>query len=101
MLRKIDAMHHYYGYGSGKCANCPHFSETIWDRKYFKCLVYGASRSEATDWRKGYPACGLIDKPFPDDETRIVDRIVRAKEIEQPLPGQCTIDEMLRGDLDA
>ena len=27
MLRKIDAMHHYYGFGVGICANCPHFAK--------------------------------------------------------------------------
>jgi hypothetical protein len=94
-MRKIEAMHHYYGHGVGFCKDCPHFSEKIYSRTYFKCLVYGDSASEATDWRKSYVACGLIDKPFPDDERRVVERIVARKQEDQPLPGQMTIDDIL------
>lgn len=91
MLRKIDAMHHYYGFGVGICANCPHFAKKRYDRTYHKCLVYGDSNGEATDWRCGYPACGLIDKPFPEDEIRIVKRIFRNKNDNEPVPGQISI----------
>lgn len=98
-IRKIDAMHQYYGYGAGYCQDCPHFVEKLWARKYFKCKVYGDSASEATDWRKGYIACGLIDKPFPEGERRVVDRIVYRKETEQ-LPGQISIDDLKGGVMD-
>ena len=91
-VRKIDAMHKYYGYGSGMCENCPHFCRKAYDRTYHKCLVYGDSNSEATDWRCGYTACGLIDKPFPEDETRIVTRIVAKKVDDKPLPGQIAME---------
>ena len=91
-LRKIDAMHKYYGFGSGRCENCPHFRRKVYNRTYYKCLVYGSSNSEATDWRCGYTACGLIDKPFPEDETRIVTRITASKKEEEPLPGQIRME---------
>ena len=91
-VRKIDAMHKYYGFGSGRCENCPHFKKKVFDRTYHKCLVYGDSNSEATDWRSGYNACGLIDKPFPSDETRIVTRIIASKIDNDPLPGQIAMD---------
>ena len=90
MLRKIDAMYDIYGKGVGICGNCPHFIERIWDRKYFKCGVYGDSHSESTDWRKNWAACGLIDKPFPKDEYRIVYRLSR-KRAEQPVEGQISL----------
>lgn len=92
LLRKIDAMYHYYGIGVGRCEDCPHFRKKIWDRTYHKCTVYGQSNSEATDWRKGYTACGLIDKPFPEDETRVVYRVLAVKE-NKPLDGQISIFE--------
>ena len=95
-LRKIDAMHHYYGFGSGICENCPHFLKKVYDRTYFKCLVYGDSNSDKTDWRCSYTACGLIDKPFPEDETRIVYRIIPKRE-EKPIDGQITFDELMTG----
>jgi hypothetical protein len=91
-LRKIDAMHKYYGFGAGKCENCQHFRRKVFDRTYHKCLVYGDSNSEATDWRCGYAACGLIDKPFPEDEIRIVERIEREKVDDGPLPGQIAME---------
>ena len=94
-VRKIEAMHKYYGYGSGRCENCPHFRRKVYDRTYCKCLVYGNSNSEATDWRCGYTASGLIDKPFPEDERRIVARIIASKKEEEPLPGQIRMEELL------
>ena len=92
-LRKIDAMHHYYGYGSGICKECPHLADKGWAGKhFFKCLVYGDSNAESTDWRAGYTACGLIDKPFPEDERRIVERIIITRKEEKPSPGQMAMD---------
>lgn len=90
--RKIDAMHHFYGYDSGFCRECPHFVERKYDRTYFKCSVYGTSHSAATDWAKSYIACGLIDKPFPADETRIVTRVSKVKEDNEQLPGQIAME---------
>lgn len=95
VLRKIDAMHHYYGLASGRCENCPHFSEKRYSRTYHKCLVYGDSNSEATDWRRGYQACGLIDRPFPEGDARIV-KMITANRDDEPLPGQMSIfDEVI------
>lgn len=91
-MKKIDAMHHYYGYGLGVCGNCPHFFRKTYDRTYLKCSVYGNSNSEATDWKAGYSACGLIDKPFPADETRIITRVAREKKDLGQLPGQLMMD---------
>lgn len=87
-IRKIDAMHHYYGFGVGRCEDCPHFIRHGWDKMYYKCLVYGISNAESTDWRKSWQACGLIDKPFPGGDTRVVDRITAAREEEKPIDGQ-------------
>lgn len=33
-----------------------------------KCTVYGATHSEASDWRKKYEACGLYNKPWSGKE---------------------------------
>ena len=87
-MNKIDAMYHYYGVGVGRCGECPHFIRKVWDRTYHKCRVYGNSNSEATDWRVNYQACGLIDKPFPEGDERIVSLVIARKEAEKPLPGQ-------------
>lgn len=92
LLRKIDAMYHYYGKSTGRCENCPHFIKKFWDKAYYKCRVYGESNADSTDWKKSYTACGLIDKPFPEDETRVVYRVIAVKE-NKPLPGQISLFE--------
>ena len=91
MLRKIEAMYEVYGHGTGKCANCPHFKETFLDKAYFKCTVYGESHSEATDWRKKWEACGLIDQPFPFQDERIVKLREGKPKYDEPLEGQISI----------
>jgi len=48
-------------YGTGppdtQCRSCQHLicGGRI---RFFKCALYGDSASEATDWRKKWPACG-------------------------------------------
>lgn len=95
-LRKDEAMHHYYGFDPEcrKCSECDHLISGVYhDRRYYKCTVYGCSHSEATDWRKGYVACGLIGQPFPEGDTRIVDllKAIRIKK-EEPVDGQMKME---------
>ena len=92
-LRKIDVMYRHYGFGVGRCESCPHFKKKTFDRTYHKCLVYGESNSEATDWRKSWDACGLIDKPFPEKDQRIVNLVAAKREDEKPIPGQLMLTE--------
>lgn len=75
MKRKIDAMHAEYGYGGGKCSDCIHFHrvEQRSGRTLFKCSLYGFSASEATDWRAGYLACGMVNRPAPERYTPLID----------------------------
>lgn len=50
-------------HGSGPidttCGQCGHLRD---EYRYFKCEVYGASASEATDWRKKWDACGAFKR---------------------------------------
>ena len=92
MKRKIDAMHQHYGYGVGKCEDCPYFAEKKFDRTKHKCRVYGESDTEETDWRRGYMACGLIDKPFPEGDVRIVRLVEREKRGDDQIKGQIAMD---------
>lgn len=91
-LRKIEAMHHFYGKDpqERKCAECEHLIHGYYhDRPLYKCTVYGCTHSEASDWRKSYNACALIDRPFPEDDKRIIDVLRRnpVRKVEQ-VPGQ-------------
>lgn len=65
MLRKIDAMHSIFGIDpQHKCKDCEHLCSYTASRKWYKCEVYGTTRSDATDWRLSNTACGL----YPNKE---------------------------------
>jgi hypothetical protein len=62
--RKIASMHSRFGVLQGQfCGGCRHLQRVGGNTKeYFKCRKYGNSRSEATDWRKKWEACGLFTR---------------------------------------
>lgn len=80
-MKKIYAMHARFGVVSDrKCGDCPHYlCYRYHNRNLLKCRAYGLTHSEATDWRKSYVACGLIDLPLPEDGT-VFDRIKGQRE---------------------
>ena len=66
MVRKIERMHELFGVIKGeKCKDCKHLHGGV--NEYRKCLVYGNTRSEATDWALKYTACGLFNQPYEGD----------------------------------
>ena len=98
--RKIEAMHERFGiFPDKRCENCSNLIQGDYHGVHLrKCTVYGATHSEATDWRKKYVACGMYCKEYNGrkiinllkSEPRKVDEI-------QPLDGQ----EVLWGEGDA
>lgn len=76
MTRKIDAMHAYYGRKAGyRCADCKHLVGKTYQRSYHKCLAYGDSNSEATDWTMKWTACGLWNAELPKGHVPLVRRL--------------------------
>lgn len=68
MIRNIDRMYYNYGYGKGFCHECPHFGRKCWNRKSQKTLIgYDENGKEIVN-RESFIACGLIDKPFPEEK---------------------------------
>jgi len=65
--RKLARMHMKFGAASQRlleppllCGSCRHLHTFEGNTKsYFKCMQYGVSKSEATDWRKKWEACGI------------------------------------------
>ena len=95
MARKIEAMHDLYGRAPGICGDCDHFSIQCWrSRSYFKCEAYSTSCSEASDWRKHYIACGLLNKPLPDDFQPVLDWLKRQPRLkaDEVVPGQMRME---------
>ena len=88
-VRKIDLMHREFGFSPGhRCKECSNLTSHFYDKRYYKCRVYGESMSEATDWVLKWEACGMFNK---DCGCGNIVRLVRGvpKEIrEEPIPGQ-------------
>lgn len=94
--RKIDAMHRFYGVDPKEriCDDCPHLVKRFYDRVYYKCSLYGVSASEATDWRKKWQACMLIDHdPEPDNFVPVLERLKHSPKLsEPPVEGQIRME---------
>ena len=95
--RKIAAMHKEYGKAHGlKCAGCPSLMRRVFpsSRRVYKCVAYGASKSESTDWALSWPACGLHGLPVDKDRTPLVERLKHAKRPDnKPVEGQISLFE--------
>jgi len=93
--RKIKAMHSEYGLKRGcLCKDCENLIVGSWrGKKYKKCLWYGLSHSDATDWAYSYVACGKYGIPF--DEAKnfpLMGKLKRGpKDEEGPIEGQITL----------
>ena len=91
--RKIDAMHELFGIEKDKlCEDCSNLIKGQYHGVFLrKCTVYGATHSEASDWRKKYVACGMFNKEY---NGRNIITLIASKtaDIEQPLQGQMTME---------
>ena len=60
--RKIQAMHSKFGKREDRqCRTCNNLITKRYTRNYHKCLLYGNTGGEATDWRLAYTACGMYN----------------------------------------
>lgn len=93
--RKIDAMHEAYGCIPNQyCKTCCNLLKGDWHgRAYNKCVAYGLSHSEATDWKISNRACGLYNKEFDEKQSTMLDRIKRTPKCKQQS------DEIMEGQL--
>jgi len=96
VVRKIELMHQIFGeYGSHLCGECNNLIEGKYrDRTLRKCQIYGLTHSEATDWAKRWPACGMFNKEYAG--TPVVRLVRRGKTAvvaaEFPLEGQVVME---------
>lgn len=89
----MDLMLHAFGNGPEKetCATCCNFLTVRYgNKRIFKCRAYGATWSNASDWRKKWPACGMFGKIV--QKPVITPEIKRAfsasKKLGRPIDGQ-------------
>ena len=92
--KKIEAMHKRFGTLPDKrCEDCSNLIKGKYhDKLLRKCTVYGATHSEASDWRMKYVACGLFNVEYHGSPIiRCTDRASKTKEIAQQIDGQISI----------
>ena len=96
-MDKLAKMHAKYGEANGQCKDCKYFARyECGGRILKKCVAYGTTASAATDWAGTWRACGLFpDWPF-EGEPVMNER--NGREPEEPLPGQTTIFDFLKGE---
>lgn len=92
-------MHAMYGTDVEEriCADCPHLINIVRDKIYYKCTLYGVSNSEATDWRRKWQACALLDHdPDPDNFVPVLERLkhMPRSRLDKPINGQISIAEV-------
>lgn len=101
--RKIEAMHRFYGTdpNRGICGDCQHLRRCeAGNHVVYKCVLYGDTASEATDWRVKWQACTLIDHDPNEDWVPVIERLKHeprrySHRINGELPGQMEVDEFL------
>lgn len=90
--RKIDAMHTRFGMLPDKrCEDCSNLIKGRYHNMFLrKCMVYGATHSEASDWRKKYVACGMFNKAWRGGKIIEVCKRENAKKVNEifPIEGQ-------------
>ena len=95
-LRKIEAMHKEYGKQYGHtCSECQHLSSYNQSRTWYKCEVYGDTRSESTDWAKRNLACGMFDKPFNSEkQLPLIEKLKRSarQQENESIEGQMALE---------
>ena len=94
--KRVAEMHKRFGRFRGvKCASCCNCVSYTQSRKWYKCLVYGDSNAESTDWRLSYSACGHFGKPH-DPRARTIVEVLRhePRKVDKVVSGQITIDGM-------
>lgn len=87
--RKIDLMHQYFGKADGFCKECSNLVKHTKNRSYYKCRAYGETASDASDWRTGYRACGLYNKPYIG--RRIIELARRNRSTTDQIEGQLSL----------
>lgn len=73
-MKNIEIMHQMFGeLPEHKCGECSNLVTHTYNKVFRKCLVWGESSSESSDFRKKWTACGMFCKDY--DGTPIKDYV--------------------------
>ena len=90
--QKISRMYKYFGKsGSGKkCKECSNLIRVErGNHRVSKCLVYGDTFSEASDWKQSHNACGMLNQYY--DGRPIIEICEPRHKADVQIEGQMTL----------
>lgn len=89
--RKIDRIHQLFGLEPGRtCGECINLVCIQSGRRVrYKCMVYGCTSSEASDWDKSWTACRMFGHEYSGRS--VIELQEQDKEPELPLEGQMSL----------
>jgi len=76
MKLQLQRMHTVFGRSYGnRCGDCCNFAKGRYhDRILQKCVAYGLTHSEASDWAQRWDACGQYNTPHDEKAIPIIKR---------------------------
>lgn len=101
MKKQLERMHKQFGRNHvARCGTCCNLLRGRYhDRRYAKCLRYGCSHADTTDWAASWQACGAYDKPLPDGERPVMEYADRRREPVGEVPGQVGLRDLMSGEV--
>ena len=101
-MKPIEIMHQIFGSGhpSDKCGNCKNFTGYTANRTWYKCRIYGETRSEASDWRRKWNACAMFNMPYNGMPIIEVKKHMPKPVMDEQIEGQMSIFDMEGGNND-
>ena len=72
-----------------KCKDCDNLIKNGSNRTYYKCAIYGNTRSAASDWRISNTACGMINREYKDRP--IIELRETKNRSDEQIEGQLTV----------
>ena len=90
-MRKISKMYQWSGgitpfHTCRECRNCRKVGKG--NKSVYKCMIYGNTNSEASDWRISWTACKAFNTVYSG---RTVIRTVKRERDEEQMEGQMSI----------
>ena len=90
--QKINRMYKYFGKSESgkKCKDCSNLIRVErGNHRVSKCLVYGDTFSEASDWKRSHKACGMINQSY--DGRPIIEICERRHKADEQIEGQMVL----------
>ena len=90
--QKINRMYKYFGKSGSdkKCKDCSNLIRVeCGNRRVSKCLVYGDTFSEASDWKQSHKACGMLNQYY--DGRPIIEIYEQRRKADEQIEGQMVL----------